>query len=80
LVIVHLLVTHWDERLTGADSTREKHAGLKRPGGPAHLIGVMDSRNEEESEMRVFVLFVLALLFVALGALEVVAARAVPLP
>ena len=30
--------------------------------------------------MRVFVLFVLALLFVALGALEVVAARAVPLP
>jgi len=35
----------------------------------------------EKSPMRVFLLFVVAALFVALGALEVVAARAVlPLP
>jgi len=33
-----------------------------------------------ESAMRTFLMFVLMLLFMALGALEVVASRAVPLP
>ena len=37
-------------------------------------------REGGESQMRAFLLVVVMLLFVALGALEVVASRAVPLP
>jgi hypothetical protein len=40
----------------------------------------MDDEKGGESAMRTFLAFVVTLLFLALGALEVVASRAMPLP
>jgi len=40
----------------------------------------MDYQEGGESAMRMFLLFAVTLLFLALGALEVVASRAIPLP
>ena len=60
----------------------KKALGLKRSGAGPHLKGAMASSQEGgESAMRVFLLFVVMVLFMALGALEVIASRAVlPLP
>ena len=66
----------------GAIRSLKKTAELKRLEAGTHPTTTMEYQMEgEKSPMRVFLLFVLAALFVALGALEVVAARAVlPLP
>jgi len=50
------------------------------PAARVHPIAMHDSREGGESAMRTFLIFVVMLLFMALGALEVVASRAVPLP
>jgi hypothetical protein len=70
-----------DEELTGGDSLgNEKCGGLNRIAARVHRIPMDHSEEGGESAMRTFLMLVLMLLFMALGALEVVASRAVPLP
>lgn len=60
--------------MTGEDS-------LKRLALGPHPTDMTECEQEGgESAMRTFFVFVLMMLFMALGALEVVASRAVPLP
>jgi len=50
-------------------------------GGPTSNGAMVSSQEGGESAMRVFLLFVVMVLFMALGALEVIASRAaLPLP
>src|SRR5262249_23201791 len=68
----------------GADRRRfpgnETWGRLNRIAARVHQIRMDRSEEGGEGAMRRFLMFVLMLLFMALGALEVVASRAVPLP
>ena len=65
--------------MTRGDSIRRTGRGLNLPVERAHPT-FMDDQEGGESAMRMFLFFAVMLLFLALGTLEVVASRAVPLP
>jgi hypothetical protein len=65
--------------MTGGDSILKNLQGLNLQPGRSHPTA-MDDEKGGESAMRTFLAFVVMLLFLALGALEVVASRAVALP
>jgi len=69
--------------MTSGDSIPKTCRDLNLPAGRGHPTAMDDQVDDEkggESAMRMFLFFAVVLLFMALGALEVVASRAVPLP
>ena len=66
--------------MTSGDSKTETRQRLNPPAKGAHPTAMDHCEEGGESAMRTFLIFVLMLLFMALGALEVVASRAIPLP
>jgi hypothetical protein len=65
--------------MISGDSISKKRRERNLPAGWAHPTA-MDGQEGGKSAMRMFLFFVVMLLFMALGALEVVASRTVPLP